>query len=164
MGQGIHLALDWPPDLPVVDNLRVLVTYTTLDGTQLEAAKLLQPKSETATVAGWTPVAKTRETHVLEQPEDDPFMRAEQTPEQLGRALFTTVPIPTEPEPASETIQASLLANDAENEVTPLLDRARFATAKVEEPLDSKPYARPSIPVNRADGQVARPMWQPYRR
>ncbi len=163
MGRGIHLALDWPPDLPLDDRLRVLVTYTTLDGTQLVAEKLLEPKSETATVAGWTPVAKTRQEQVLAQPADDPFMLAEQTPPQSGETFFKTVPIPAEPGPASQTVQASLFADDAGNVVPQRADAARSARAEIEESLDGEPHAPSPIPVAREGEQVARPMWHPYR-
>ena len=163
MGRGIHLALDWPRDLPLVDNMRVFVTYTTLDGTQLEAEELLHPKSQTTSVAGWTPVAKSRPQTDVEKPNSDPFMLTEQQQDQSVGTVFKTVPIPGEPIAARDAAQASLLGQDTSVETSRQVEPTglpsdRFQETGVDEPLVPRP-----MPAIGNDGRVARPTWQPYR-
>ena len=132
MGRGIHLNLDWPRDLPLVDNLRVSVTYATLDGTQLEAEELLHSDSQKNSIAGWTPAAKSRQQTVVGQPKNDPFMLTEQDQEQSVGAVFKTVPIPAEPTPAINT-PVKLVSRDANAASTRQIDGAVIQSVEFDE-------------------------------
>jgi hypothetical protein len=162
MGRGIHLNLDWPRDLPLVDNLRVSVTYATLDGTQLEAEELLHSDSQKNSIAGWTPVAKSRQQTVVGQPKNDPFMLTEQDQEQSVGAVFKTVPIPAEPTPAINT-PVKLVSHDANAASTRQIDGAVIQSVEFEETAADEPLALPRMTATNTKGGVAKPTWQPYR-
>jgi hypothetical protein len=113
MGQGIHLTLDWPREVPLVDDLRVVVAYTRLDGVEVRGEKVLHPRIQATTVAGWVPAARSQDESVatastVHPPRElDPFALAQQIDSQPTRTVFRTVPIPTTAADPDENSTAS---------------------------------------------------------
>ena len=107
MGRGIHLALDWPDAVPLLESLRVSVAYRRIDGEEVRAQKIIRPEAQVTSLAGWIPVVRS---HSVDEPNDsessdsatgtlvdgtlvDPFAIAAHSRVDNRPQTFQTVPI-----------------------------------------------------------------------
>jgi hypothetical protein len=184
MGQGIHLALDWPPDVPLVDDLRVVVTYTRLDGQEIRQEKILHPKTQASTVAGWVPAARSQEVSIgpVDDPptnDTDPFALAQRLDSEPAPTIFQTVPIPTsmDAETISQASWTEPIAN-AQHKLSPISVaklpsvEQRIFGDEAQNEVDDEPTAEPAQfdtrPSHRSVEEAnhesqAVPNWTPYR-
>ena len=130
MGQGIHLALDWPRDVPLVDDLRIVVAYRRLDGKEIRSEKMLHPKVQATSVAGWVPVVRSRDVSAVASDAatpgvTDPFQLAAGSTLVKPPAVIQTVPIPTSVDGGEVNATASWsqpIQQPPGNKLTPVTD------------------------------------------
>ncbi len=186
MGQGIHLALDWPDDLPILDDLRVLVSYRRIDGKEVRAEKIIHPKARKTSVAGWVPASRSDSGGLDASAESkktvDPFSLAGPAPVKRPKSAkpFATRPIATTAPSVSSRAETANVSWSDTSEVSrshdllptqgdqlTLIETVKLESIPIEKvPAESQPprNAPSSAPSSaRSVDESADSKWTPFR-